>query len=154
MCGLFLCAPQVPFERVLGLEVGHFMQGLHEANGVRPAAWSRAWRPLPPPLRPMMTSARSPLFYSLYPSSVSPELVVLGGGGVWKENVSGLACYQYRVYGLGCVRSSQVVFKLQAVVSQFLGAEGQFTGVQLKDGSVVEADLCIVGAGMCMCRLV
>jgi hypothetical protein len=47
-----------------------------------------------------------------------------------------------------CVCSPQVVFKLQAVVSQFLGAEGQFTGVQLKDGSVVEADLCIVGAGM------
>ena len=55
------------------------------------------------------------------------------------------------VCGLGCVRSSQVVFKLQAVVSQFQGAEGQFTGVQLKDGSVVEADLCIVGAGMWMC---
>ncbi len=44
--------------------------------------------------------------------------------------------------------SNRVSFRMQAVVSAFLGTDGVFSGVQLKNGPVVEADICIIGAGV------
>jgi hypothetical protein len=41
----------------------------------------------------------------------------------------------------------QVSFRLKAVVKEFLGTGGVFTGVLLGDGTRVEADVCIIGAG-------
>ena len=38
---------------------------------------------------------------------------------------------------------------MRAVVEAFLGERGAFSGVQLKSGDVIAADICIIGAGAC-----
>ena len=41
------------------------------------------------------------------------------------------------------------MFHMRAVVEAFLGERGAFSGVQLKSGDVIAADICIIGAGAC-----
>ena len=50
------------------------------------------------------------------------------------------------------LRWRQVSFRMRATVQQFLGTDGAFSGVALKDAEPVHADICIIGAGAWLWR--